>query len=147
MAAMDTILLALTKEIIKAMYQIKPNHHAAKRFRSPKNLATEKLEGQTGKPRLFEVTWGDPTPLDTGHTDVTWQIDGIIKIGYPNQTEWNIAKASDVSQIFSRFNVNDHGVSGVHYRHVPKGEQPETEKAEGDWLWMPVPLRAALTTT
>jgi len=146
MAAMDTILLDLTEEIIKAMYQIDPNHNASEKFRSPKNLQTQKLEGQTGEPRLFEVTWGDPIGLDGGHSLKTWQITGTIKIGYPNETSWNIAKASDVQQIFTRFNVNDHGVTGVHYRQITEDEQPETEEAENDWLWMSVPLDVRLTT-
>ena len=112
MAAMDTILLALTTEIRKAMAQIDPNHNANAKFRSPKNLQTQKLEEQTGEPRLFEVTWGLPSQMDGGHTEKTWDVPGSIKIGYPIETAWNIAKASDVQQIFDEMNQTDSSVTG-----------------------------------
>jgi hypothetical protein len=147
MAAMDTILTGLTTEIRKAISQIDPNHLASFKFRSPKNLQTQPLEGQTGVERLFEVLWDLPKQMDGGHTEKTWDVPGSVKIGYPIQSEWNIAKASDIQQIFDTLNQTDSSVTGCNFRHVPQEEDPEQEDAEDDWTWMTIPLRAVVTTT
>jgi len=147
MAAMDTILTNLTEEIIVAMYGIDLNHFAKPRFKSPGDLATVPLEEQTGTPRLFEVLWGLPKQMDGGHTEKTWDVPGTIRIGYPIKSEWNIAKASDVQQIFDTFNQTDSSVTGCNFRHIPQEEDPEQEDAEDDWTWVVIPLRAVVTTT
>ena len=147
MAAMDTILLDLTKEIRLAVTQIEPNHNAQPGFSSPKDLQTQPLEEQTGVARLFEVLWGLPSQMDGGHTQKTWDVPGGIKIGYPIKSEWNIAKASDVQQIFDTLNQTDSSVTGCNFRHAPQGEDPTVEDAGDDWTWVTIPLRAVVTTT
>lgn len=149
MADMATILDDLTTEVREAICAIAPNTMAGEKnnFKSPKSLQKQDIREQTGNPRLFEVTWGLPTQMDGGHTQKTWDVPGSITIGYPIDTDWNVAKASDVQQIFDTLNQTDSGVTGVNVRHMPQGEDPETEEADDDWTWVMIPLRAVVTTT
>lgn len=149
MADMATILDDLAVEIREAVTAIDPNTMAGEvnAFKSPLALEKQNIKEQSGTPRLFEVTWGLPKQMDGGHSQKAWDVPGTITIGYPVDTEWHIAKASDVQQIFDRLNVNDHGVTGCDFRHVPQGEDPEVEDVDDEWTWVTIPLRAVVTTT
>lgn len=147
MAHIVTILNALTTEIRLAVTGIVPNDKASERFHTKKELEKQNIREQSGTPRLFEVTWETPQQMDGGHTQKTWDVPGSITIGYPVQTDWNIARAGDVQQVFDTLNQTDSSVTGCEFRHVPQGEDPEIEEAEDDWIWMIVPTRAVITTS
>ena len=149
MANLATILKDLTTEVRVAIVGITPNTMAGtdNSFQSPKSLEKQNIREQPGKPRLFEVVWLMPSQMDGGHTEKTWDVPGTITIGYPVNTEWSIARASDVQQIFDTLNQTDSSVTGCNFRHVPQGEDPTIEEAENDWTWVVIPLRAVVTTT
>ena len=150
MADLATILTSLTEEIILAITAIEPNTMAGElnMFKSPLALEKQDIREQSGNPRLFQVLWGSPKQMDGGHTEKTWDVPGTVTIGYPVKPEWHVARASDVQQIFNRLNVEDHGIAGVNYRHVPQGEEiPEPELANDDWSWLVIPLRTVVTTS
>jgi len=150
MANLATILKDLTTEVRVAIVGITPNTMAGtdNSFQSPKSLEKQNIREQSGKPRLFQVRFNPGTGIDagTGFAIKTYLVKGTVTIGYPNNAEWDVARASDASQIFGALNNTD-GPAGCNYRIVPEGEEPEIEEVENDWIWMIVPLRAAVTTS
>ena len=146
MADMDTILKGVEREIRLRVSALVPNEYASARFTSPKSLDKDSIKDNTGKERLFKISWGDVTPQTVGTTAIIWKAIAGLTIGYP-LNGWGIARASDYQQIFDALNRNDTTVTGCAFREVAGGEIPDIENDdENKWIWATIPIVAVVET-